>query len=122
MRISTTLLLITTFALAATADEPPDAIRGKAFLAGSDRPAARITLHFFGRGAPLTTVVTDAGGRFRCPIPPGLSFPAIRRRPGGTAVLDGDPGGGPVDLAADLSEADRPAGADAPPGGRRSRS
>ncbi len=78
MRIATSLLQIASFASSAMADEPPDAIRGKAFLAGSDRPAARITLHFFGRGAPLTTVVTDAGGRFRCPIPPGLSFPAIR--------------------------------------------
>ena len=34
MRISTTLFLITTIALAATADEPACAIRGQAFTAG----------------------------------------------------------------------------------------
>ena len=52
MRIATALLLIATFAPAARADEPPGAIRGKAFIAGSDRPAARVTLHFFDRDAP----------------------------------------------------------------------
>src|ERR1700677_4047046 len=78
MRIATALLLITSFAPAAMADEPPDAIRGKVFLAGSDRPAVRVTLHFYGRDAPLTTVVTDAGGRFRCPIPPGLTLGAVQ--------------------------------------------
>jgi protocatechuate 3,4-dioxygenase beta subunit len=76
MHIATSLLLIMAFAAAVVADEPPDAIRGKAFLAGSDRPAAHVTLRFFGRGAPLMTVVTDAGGRFRCPIPTGLSVSA----------------------------------------------
>ena len=53
VRPATTLLLLANFAPAVAADEPPDAIRGKAFLAGSDRAAAGIVLHFFDRGAAI---------------------------------------------------------------------
>ena len=83
MRIATTLLLITTFTPAAMADEPPGAIRGKAFIAGSDRPAAGVTLHFFDRGAAGTTLVTHAGGEFLCAVPAGVSIPAAQDRRGG---------------------------------------
>ena len=80
MRISTTLFLITTIALAATADEPAGAIRGQAFTAGSDRPAAGVTLHFFDRGAAGTTLVTRDAGRFLCAVPAGVSVPAPQGR------------------------------------------
>ena len=80
MRIATALLLITTFAPAARADEPPGAIRGKAFIAGSDRPAAGVTLHFFDRGAAGTTLVTHAGGVFLCAVPAGVTIPAAQDR------------------------------------------
>ena len=69
VRIAIALLLIST--PTAMADEPPDArlIRGKAFIAGGDRPAAGVTLHFFDRHSPDLTAVTDAGGRFRSALP-----------------------------------------------------
>ncbi len=78
--IPTALLLITTFTPTAMADDPPGAIRGKAFLAGSDRPAAGVTLHFFDRGAAGTTLVTHAGGEFLCAVPAGVSIPAPENR------------------------------------------
>jgi hypothetical protein len=80
MWIATTLFLITTFAFAATADEPAGAIRGRAFIAGSDRPAAGVTLHFFDRGTAGTTLVTRDGGMFLCAVPADVSIPAPQGR------------------------------------------
>jgi hypothetical protein len=77
LHIAITWLLIPAFAPAARADEPPDTIRGKAFIAGADRPAARVTLRFLDRDAPGLTVTTDAAGRFRVALPAGLILPAI---------------------------------------------
>ena len=119
MRIATTLLLITTFAPAAMADEPPGAIRGKAFIAGSDRPAAGVTLHFFDREAPdrRSSPVPAAGSS--APCRPASPSRAPSRTAGGAAVLDGGPGAGSMDLAADPSSRPmRPAGLrpeDSPP-------
>jgi hypothetical protein len=53
VRLATTLLLLANFAPAVATDEAPDAIRRKAFLAGSDRAAAGIVLHFFDRDAAI---------------------------------------------------------------------
>jgi hypothetical protein len=83
MCLATALFFIATLTPIVRADEPPDAIRGKAFIAGTERPAAHVTLRFFDRDAPRLTVDTDAGGRFRCAVPTGITFPAIR---------DGQPG------------------------------
>ncbi len=80
MRIATALLLITTFAPAARADEPRGPIRGKAYIAGSDRPAAGVTLHFFDRGAAGTRAVTHADGVFLCAVPAGVTIPAPQDR------------------------------------------
>jgi hypothetical protein len=65
--IATTLFLTTILASSEpiTTDDEPVVIRGKAFLAGSNKPAAHVTLHFFDRRSPELTAVTDAGGRFR---------------------------------------------------------
>ena len=80
MRITTTLFLITTFAPAATADEPAGAIRGQAFIAGSDRPAAGVALHFFDRGTAGTGLVTHDGGRFLSAVPADVSIRAPQGR------------------------------------------
>ena len=73
MHLAATLLLFAAFTPIARADDPPGAIRGKAFLDGSDRPAVRVTLHFLDRDAPRLSVVTDAGGRFYGAVPAGVS-------------------------------------------------
>ena len=67
-RIATTLFLMIIPAWCAfvAAGDEPGVIRGKAFIAGSDRPAVRVTLQLFDRQSPGLTAVTDARGRFRC--------------------------------------------------------
>jgi hypothetical protein len=75
MRVCFAILLffIVTFTPATRADDPPAAIRGKAFIAGSDLPAANVTLHFLDRDVPRLSLVTDAAGRFRGTVPAGVA-------------------------------------------------
>ena len=80
--IATGLFVMTvlTSSASALADDGPGAIRGKAFVAGGDRPAAGVTLHVFDRGAAGTTLVTRAGGLFLCAVPAGVTIPAPQDR------------------------------------------
>jgi hypothetical protein len=81
--LATSLLLIAAIAPDGATDDPPDAIRGKAFLSHGDRSAAGVALQFFDRDAPRMTVVTDDGGRFRCAVPAGASLQVGRDGEGG---------------------------------------
>ena len=64
------------------AQGPPRMIDGIAKFAGTDRPAARVTLHPFVLDDPDYTVLTDDEGRFRCPEPTQISLPRNDGRPG----------------------------------------
>ena len=75
MRMALALFLLTAPA-AVAADDPPGTIEGVARIAGTDRPAARVTLHISQDAAPDLTVVTDDQGRFRAPP---HTIPAFRR-------------------------------------------
>jgi hypothetical protein len=75
MRVCFAILLffIVTFTPATRADDPPGVIRGKAFIAGNDLPAANVTLHFFDRDVLRLSLVTDAAGRFRGSVAAGVA-------------------------------------------------
>ncbi len=68
MRRTLALVLLAASA-AVAADDPPEMIDGVARIAGTDRPAARVTLHVGRPGEPDLAVVTDEGGRFAALAP-----------------------------------------------------
>ncbi|SIO61110.1 Carboxypeptidase regulatory-like domain-containing protein [Singulisphaera sp. GP187] len=72
--------MLVTFALllaipAVAVDEPLGTIEGVARFAGTDRPAAGLTLHVIEQTDPRFAVVVDGQGRFRSPAPSGWSVP-----------------------------------------------
>ncbi|QEH35295.1 Nickel uptake substrate-specific transmembrane region [Aquisphaera giovannonii] len=56
-------------------DDPPRMIDGIARYAGTDRPAAGLTLQIIEQADPRYSVLVDAQGRFRSPSPPGWAAP-----------------------------------------------
>jgi protocatechuate 3,4-dioxygenase beta subunit len=51
--------------------DPPRTVEGVAVFSGTDRPAARMTLHVFDQRDPACKVVTDDQGRFQAKVPVG---------------------------------------------------
>lgn len=60
---------------AVSAEAPPRTIEGVARFAGTDRPAAGLTLHVIEQADPRYAVVVDGQGKFRSPAPPSWSVP-----------------------------------------------